>query len=94
MKIKIRVFCGVSVEAQCSQELHPINQVKRAAQIVAENKSVDLYSNSHDFVSAIYYACQRRNIECELFLNGISKGKNLERIFKDFNRCYKLIDEL
>lgn len=90
----IRVFCGVSIENKCRHQLHPLNEVIRAQKSLSLNKSMDFYSNSPDFVSAIKYLCQEKGINCEFFLNGESIGSDIEPLFKDFNKSLDLLNEL
>ena len=90
----IRVFCGVSIEDKCRHQLHPLNEVIKAQKSLSLNKSMDFYSNSPDFVSAIKYLCKEKNIKCEFFLNGESAGDDIEPIFENFNKSYDLLNEL
>ena len=90
----IRVFCGVSIEDKCGHQLHPLNEVIQVQKSLPLNKSMDFYSNSPDFVSAIKYLCQENNIKCEFFLNGESTGDDIEPIFEDFNKAFDLLNEL
>ena len=90
----IRVFCGVSIESNCRNQLHPLNEVIQAQKLLSLNKSMDFYSNSPDFVSAVKYLCQEKNINCEFFLNGESTGNNIEPIFEDFNKAFDFLNEL
>ena len=90
----IRVFCGVSIEDKCRHQLHPLNEVIQAQKSLSLNKSMDFYSNSPDFVSAIKYLCQEKNINCEFFLNGESTGNDIEPIFENFNKSFDLLNEL
>jgi hypothetical protein len=90
----IRVFCGVSIEDKCRHQLHPLNEVIQAQKALSLNKSIDFYSNSPDFVSAIKYLCQEKSISCEFFLNGESTGNDIEPIFENFNKSFDLLNEL
>ena len=90
----IRIFCGVSIEDKCRHQLHPLNEVIQAQKSLSLNKSIDFYSNSPDFVSAIKYLCQEKNINCEFFLNGESTGNDIEPIFENFNKSLDLLNEL
>lgn len=92
--VLIRVFCGISIEDKCEKQLHPLNEVKKAQKIIDLNKSMDFYSNSPDFVSAIKYLCKEKNISCEFFLNGESTGNDIEPIFENFNKSFDLLNEL
>jgi hypothetical protein len=90
----IRVFCGVSIEDKCRHQLHPLNEVIQAQKSLSLNKSMDFYSNSPDFVSAIKYLCQEKSISCEFFLNGESTGNDIEPIFENFNKSFDLLNDL
>ena len=92
--ILIRVYCGESVESKCEPQKHPLNEVKRAKEIIESGKSIDCYSNSPDFVSAIKYISSRHFIKSEFFLNGESLGDDIEPIFEDFNKSFTLLDAL
>jgi len=93
-EILIRVFSGVSVEDKCGHQLHPLNDVIQAQKILSLKKSIDLYSNSPDFVSAIKYLCQESKIKCEFLLDGKSFGDDIEPIFESFNKSLDLLNEL
>jgi len=90
----IRVFCGISIEDKCRHQLHPLNEVIQAQKIISLKKSIDLYSNSPDFVSAIKYLCQENKNKCEFFLDGESFGDNIEPIFENFNKSFDLLNDL
>jgi hypothetical protein len=92
--VKIQVFCGTSIEDKCRNQLHPLNEVKKAKQIIDLKESISCYSNSTDFISTIKYYGQKHNIETEFFLNNISCGDDIELIFKDFNESYKFLNTL
>lgn len=94
MKSKINVYCGISVEDKCGEQLHPLNYVVQAQKLLSLNKSMDFYSNSPDFVSAVKYLCQARGVDCEFFLDGESCGDNIEPIFESFNMAIDLLNEL
>lgn len=89
--ILIRVYCGESIEDKCDAQKHPLTEVKRAKEIVDAKKSVDCYSNSPDFVSAIKYL-SADSVNSEFFLNGKSFGNDIEPIFEDFNKSFGLLD--
>jgi len=92
--VLIRVFCGISVENKCGYQLHPLNEVKRAKEIVDRNTSIDCYSNSTDFVSAIKYYGLEKGIKTEFYLDGKSCGEDIESIFENFNKSIDLLNEL
>lgn len=93
-EILIRVFSGFSVEDKCGHQLHPLNDVIQAQKKLSLNKSIDLYSNSPDFVSAIKYLCQEKKIKCEFYLDGESFGDDIDPIFESFNKSLDLLNEL
>lgn len=94
---KINVYCGETVENMTGLSYHPVTQFKLAKDEIETSMIGDylteVYSNSPDYVSAIFYLAEDRGIPVELFLNGESCGNNLEMIFSDFNRFYDLLDE-
>ena len=92
--ILIRVYSGESIEDKCRTQKHPLNEVKRAKEIIDLNKSIDCYSNSPDFVSTIKYLSDKYSITSEFFLNGESFGNDIEPIFEDFNRAFTLMDSI
>lgn len=97
---KIEVYSGESVLDEICNPYHPLLNVESAHRFVMNLKAsncdgvLKLCSNSPDFVSAIYYLCEKENINAEFFLNGMSQGNNIEEIFNDFNRSYELLDNL
>lgn len=93
--MKIRVYSGESAEKFCREQRHPLNEVKRARDIIDLNlKESVCYSNSPDFVSTIYNYGKKKNYEVELFLNNKSLNDDIDELFKDFNRSIDLQDEL
>lgn len=92
--ILIRVYSGESIEDKCEAQRHPLNEVKRAKEIVESGNTTDCYSNSPDFVSAIKYLSEKHSIKSEFFLNGESFGDDIEPIFEDFNRAFILMDSI
>ena len=91
MSIKIRVYSGVTIEDKCRGQLHPLSEVKKAIEIIDLNKSIDCYSNSPDFVSAIKYYGINKGIDTEFFIDGVSHGSNIDPIFKSFNMSFELL---
>ena len=94
----IHVYCGESVEYECEHQKHPVNEVKRAKEIIdsiiESKKSVYCHSNSPDFVSAIKYLSEKHSIESKFFLNGECFDSDIEPIFEDFNKSFTLLDAL
>jgi len=94
---KINLYCGITVEKKVGLEYHPVTQFNRAKEEIDitlmgnENYTIELFSNSPDFVSAIFYLAHDNDIIVELFLNGVSCGNDIEKIFEDFNRFYDLL---
>ena len=92
--VLIRVFCGISVEDKCRQQLHPLNEVKKAKEIVDLNKSIDCYSNSSDFVSTIKYYGLEKGVKTEFYIDGKSCDDDIEPVFENFNKSFDLMNEL
>lgn len=93
--MKISVYCGESIEDKCRQQLHPLNEVKRAKEIIELAKDgMICYSNHLDFVSAIKYIGDKQGVDVEFFLNGVSCGNDIDPIFGDFNRALTMINKL
>ena len=84
--VLIRVFCGISVEDKCRQQLHPLNEVKNAKEIVDLNKSIDCYSNSSDFVSTVKYYGLEKGVKTEFYIDGKSCDDDIEPVFENFNK--------
>lgn len=93
---KILVYCGESIDTadNTRKQLHPLNEVKEALKYINATDNFHICSNSPDFVMAMKNICEKNKIEVEFFLNGVSQGNDIERIFEDFNRAYNLIDEI
>ena len=92
--VLIRVFCGISVEDKCRQQLHPLNEVKNAKEIVDLNKSIDCYSNSSDFVSTVKYYGLEKGVKTEFYIDGKSCDDDIEPVFENFNKSFDLMNEL
>ncbi len=92
--VLIRVFCGVTIENNCRQQLHPINEVKKAKEIVELNKTIDCYTNSPDFVSTIKYYGLEKGVQTEFYIDGVCCGSDIEPIFENFNQSFDLINDL
>ena len=92
--VLIRVFCGISVEGKCGQQFHPLNEVKKAKEIVDLNKSIDCYSNSPDFISTVKYYGLEKGVKTEFYIDSKSCGEDIEPVFENFNKSFDLIDEL
>jgi hypothetical protein len=92
---KVKVYCGESVQHLCGGQMHPYQTVKRMESFLdfPQNEK-ETYSNDPDFVSAIKYITEKKGIETEFFLNGISCGNDIEPIFEDFNRAITLLNLL
>ena len=85
----IKIFSGISIEDKCGKQLHPINEAKNAKMIVDKGESIEIYSNSPDFISTIKYYGLCKNINLEFHLDGISLGDDIEPIFKEFNKVFE-----
>jgi len=92
--VTIKVFCGISIEDKCRHQLHPVNEVKRAKEIIDLNKSIDCYSNSPDFVWGIRYYGLEKGIKTEFYLDGISCGDDINIVFENFNKSFELMNEI
>lgn len=92
--VLIRVFCGITVEDKCRQQLHPLNEVKKAQKIVDLNKSIDCYSNNSDFILTIKYYSLEKGVKTEFYIDGQNCRDNIEPIFESFNKSFDLIKEL
>lgn len=90
--VKIDVYCGETVEQLCRHQLHPVNEVKQAKMIIDLNKSTIVYSNSPDFITAIKFLADSKKINIEFYLDGKSCGNEIESIFDDMNRSFKLME--
>jgi len=93
-EIIIKVYCGLTVESLCRQQLRPLNEVKAAKSIIDLNKSMVAYSNSPDFVAAIRNYAKEKGVKTEFFLDGVSCDNNIDPIFEDFNKSLDLLDGL
>lgn len=91
---KVRIYCGETVTHLCGSQRHPVTEVMAAQKLIDSDHDVIAYSNHPDFVSAIKYIGLKKGIKAEFFLDGVSKGNDIEPIFADFNRALDLINEL
>lgn len=91
---KIRVYTGLSIESKCNQQKHPLNETFAAIAAVDAEESSEHYTNSPDFVSAIFWYAKKKNVTFEFFLDGVSHETNLEPLFANFNLALDLIREL
>lgn len=94
---KITVYAGQSIFVK-TQQLHPIDEVLKAERLVREYikgpSNLEAFSNSQDFISAIYHYAKKKNVPVVFYLNGKSCGNSIEPIFEDFNRALKLIHDI
>jgi len=98
----IKVYCGESVQDKCGSQLHPLNEVERAVELLSSTGGDDIiYSNSPDFVMALQNIRETIDekggvlgVELEFFLDGVSYGSSIEEVFSDFNRSLDRISEL
>ena len=92
--ILIRIFTGESIEDKCRNQLHPINEVKKAKEIFDLNKDIDLYSNSPHFVKTLHDLVRNsiNSITLHFYLNNMRCS--LEDVFEDFNKSYTLLSEI
>lgn len=89
---KISVYCGETIKG--GEQLHPVLDVEKAIAIIESLNDETCYSNSPDFVMAIKWIGEKRGVETEFFLNGVSQGNSIEEIFEDFNRALDMINNL
>lgn len=89
----IKVYSGQDIQG-CTLQMHPLTEVELARMIVDSNRSIETFSNSPDFVSAIKNYADKKGRKVEYFLNNVSCGNDPEPIFKDFNRAIERINEI
>jgi hypothetical protein len=89
-KIKIQVYCGLSINKNCIDE-HPLLDVQRAIDLIDRKKSTYTFTNSPDAVMTFKHYGEQQGIELEFFLDGVSHGNNIEPIFEDFNKAHVLL---
>jgi hypothetical protein len=89
-KIKISVYCGISVQNNCVDE-HPLLDVQKAIELIDRKQSTYTYTNSPDKVLTLKHYGEEKGIELEFFLDGVSLGNNIEPIFADFNKAHDLL---
>lgn len=102
MKIKIKIYTGLSVESKCGKQVHPLTNVKIAEALIKSAKSLDLlihspisvWSNSPDFISSIKYLALKEEIEIEFYLDGVNHGTDIEPIFESFNESIDYLDKI
>ena len=92
--MKATIYSGVSIEHLCEKQLHPVNEILKAKNLIDSGVSFHECSNSTDFISTIKWYGERQGYECEFFLNGESHGSSIEEIFEDFNRSLKLLEDI
>lgn len=94
MKKTIIIYTGLTVDKGINTEKHPLNQVKKAIKIIDNpSKYKQIFtSNSPQFVSTLYYYGRQEGFKVFLYLN--KKRATLEKVFKDWNKCYDLMDKM
>lgn len=99
--MKIKVYTGdTDNEYNQSKELTPVKNVQKAIYllnnyILFKYPELQIYSNSPDFCSAIYYISKLekyKDIEVEFYLN--NELTDLEGVFKEFNKALDLINNI
>lgn len=87
---KILVYCGESIDTPDNNriQLHTLTEVKKAFEFITGTDNFHICSNSPDFVMAMKHFGEKYKVDVEFFLNGVSQGNDIERIFEDFNRAY------
>jgi hypothetical protein len=92
--MKLTIHSGITITDRCGAELHPLEQVGKAIDLIAKKESATVYSNSPDFIFSIKHLCEKKGINFEFILNGESQGTSIEGIFESFNKSYKLVEEI
>lgn len=84
----IHVYTGESVEPTCGPQLHPVNEVRKAVNLVAVamGQPVSVCSNSAEFIRAVKQLAEAGSVPCTFYLDGTSMGSDIEPIFEDLNR--------
>lgn len=95
---KIKVYCGEYLDSPDSirKQLHPLNEVKEVLEYINATYNFHICSNSPDFVMAMKHIGEKYKykVDVEFFLNGVSQGNDIERIFEDFNKAFDLMNEI
>ncbi len=92
---KILVYCGESIDLHSNRtQLHPLNEVKEVLEYINATYNFHICSNSPDFVMAMKHIGEKYKVDVEFFLNGVSQGNDIERIFEDFNKAFDLMNEI
>lgn len=99
----INVICGDKIDNKLTKDepRHPLLAARYAIEtvdriIAIKIEKYDIYSNSSDFVTCLYYYCKIKKIKLNFYNNSISKDNEttLDMIYKDWNRSLKFLDEL
>lgn len=73
-------------------DVKPIPETNKAKIVRYGNDyTVEVMSNNHDFVSTVWYGCEKHGIDVTVFLN--STETDLEGAFDFFNQAFDLINE-
>lgn len=94
-RIKLaKIYIGETIQHKCNIELHPINQVNRAIGLINAKKSFTYYTNNPEFIMTIFHYGRAANFIIDFNLNGDFIGDDIETVFKDLNRAFKIIETL
>jgi hypothetical protein len=94
----ITIHTGQSIEGRAGHERHPVSNVLLAKTIIdstrKDNSPAVFYSNSTDFISAMFHYGEVNSISIEFVINGVPVGNDIEKVFEDFNQALDLINEI
>jgi hypothetical protein len=94
----ITIHTGQSIEDRAGREMHPVSNVLLAKTIIDNtrkgNSPAVFYSNSSDFISAMFYYGEANSVSIEFVINGVHVGNDIEKVFEDINRALDLINEI
>jgi hypothetical protein len=94
----ITIHTGQSIEDRAGREMHPVSNVLLAKKIInntrKDNSPAVFYSNSTDFISAMFYYGEVNSVSIEFVINGVHVGNDIEKVFEDINRALDLINEI
>jgi hypothetical protein len=94
----ITIHTGQSVEDRAGREMHPVSAVHFAKKMIDStrkgNSPAIFYSNSTDFISAMFYYGEANSVSVEFVINGVPVGNDIEKVFEDINRALDLINEI
>ena len=90
-----KVYCGYStIENINISEVTPVDNIKFAVIFIDTDTALTTFSNSPDFVSMCKYYAEAKGVDIEFYLNDKPQGSDIEKIFKYFNKSFKLMDKI